>query len=72
MNRIALFLRREGNSAVLVNNPYNEEVIMLKNNGSISGRIVINLCLSIDIAEAEDEQFCIIDAVEFRPEGLDF
>lgn len=29
-HRIALFLTREGNSAVLVNNPYHEEVIMLK------------------------------------------
>ena len=35
-------------------------------------RIVINLCLSVDVAEAEDEKFCIVDTVEFSPERLDF
>lgn len=35
-------------------------------------RIVINLCLSIEIAEAEDEKFGVVDAVEFSPERLDF
>lgn len=38
----------------------------------IYGRIVINLCLSIEIAEAEDEKFGVVDAVEFSPERLDF
>lgn len=35
-------------------------------------RIVINLCLSVDVAEAEDEEFCIVDTVEFGSERLDF
>lgn len=30
------------------------------------------LCLSIDVAEAEDEKFSVVDTVEFRPERLDF
>lgn len=34
--------------------------------------IVINLCLSIDVAEAEDEEFGVVDTVEFSPERLDF
>lgn len=38
----------------------------------VNGRIVINLCLSIEIAEAEDEKFGVVDAVEFSPERLDF
>ena len=41
-------------------------------NGEPSWRIVINLCLSIEIAEAEDEKFGVVDAVEFSPERLDF
>lgn len=37
-----------------------------------NGRIVINLCLSIEIAESEDEEFLVIHAMKFCPESLDF
>ena len=35
-------------------------------------RMVITLCLSIDIAEAEYEELGIIDAVQFGSKSLDF
>ena len=34
--------------------------------------MVKNLCLGINVAEAEDEEFGVVDAVEFGPERLDF
>ncbi len=34
--------------------------------GSIKWRMVIKLCLGVDVAEAEDEKFGVVDAVEFR------
>lgn len=37
-----------------------------------SGRIVIKLCLGVDVAKSEDEEFSVVDAVEFSPESLDF
>ena len=36
------------------------------------GRIVIKLCLGVDVAKSEDEEFSVVDAVEFSPESLDF
>ena len=36
------------------------------------GRMVINLCLGVDVAESEDEKFGVVYAVEFSPERLDF
>ena len=39
---------------------------------SYFGRIVINLCLGVDVAKSEDEEFSVVDAVEFSPESLDF
>ena len=35
-------------------------------------RIVIKLCLGVDVAKSEDEEFSVVDAVEFSPESLDF
>lgn len=35
-------------------------------------RMVKKLCLCIEIAEAEDEEFCIVDAMQFSPESLYF
>lgn len=37
-----------------------------------SWRIVIKLCLGVDVAKSEDEEFSVVDAVEFSPESLDF
>lgn len=34
--------------------------------------MVKNLCLSLDVAEAKDEKFGVVDTVEFSPERLDF
>lgn len=34
--------------------------------------MVINLCLSIDVKEVEDEEFGVVDAVKLSPECLDF
>ena len=36
------------------------------------GRMVINQCLGVDVAESEDEKFGVVYAVEFSPERLDF
>jgi hypothetical protein len=36
------------------------------------GRMVKNLCLGIEIAESGDEEFCIVDSMQFSPEGLYF
>ncbi len=35
-------------------------------------RIVINLCLGVYFAESEDEEFGVVDAVQFSSECLDF
>lgn len=35
-------------------------------------RMVIKLCLGVDVAKSEDEEFSVVDAVEFSPESLDF
>lgn len=36
------------------------------------GRIVKDLCLCVDIAEPENEKFCVVDTVKFGSEGFDF
>ena len=38
----------------------------------INGRIVINLCLGVYFAESEDEEFGVVDTVQFSSECLDF
>ena len=35
-------------------------------------RIVKNLCLGIEVAKAEDEEFCVIYTVQFGSESLYF
>ena len=40
--------------------------------GGLYRRMVINLCLCQPVAEAEDEEFCIIHAMKFTTEGFDF
>lgn len=50
-----------------------EKLLEIKNiNISNLRRMVIKLCLGVDVAKSEDEEFSVVDAVEFSPESLDF
>lgn len=40
--------------------------------GQFYGRIVIKLCLSVDVAESEDEEFGVVYTMKFGSESLNF
>ena len=45
------------------NGPAGTDVVETVDGIDLSGRMVINLCLGIYIAQAEDEEFSVVDAV---------